>query len=107
MRYYDDQSNPAHSTALAERLIAKDRVTFLLGPYGSALTKAMLPVVEKHKIPMVYAGSEERDLFARGYRHAFSVLSPADQYLASAVHLAAEQAEKLGKTKQALKSRWR
>jgi branched-chain amino acid transport system substrate-binding protein len=103
VRYYDDQSNPARSTVLAEQLIAQDRIKFLLGPYGSGPTRAMLPAVEKHKIPMIQAGSEERDLFAKGYRHVFAVTSTADQYLASAIHLAAEQAEALGSSKEALK----
>ena len=102
VRYYDDQSNSARSTMLAERLIAQDRIEFLLGPYGPGPTRAMLPVVEKHSVPMVQAGSEERDLLAKGYRHVFAVVSSADQYLVSAVHLAAEQAEALGRLLEGL-----
>jgi branched-chain amino acid transport system substrate-binding protein len=48
VRYYDDESIPQRGPELAERLIKQDGVKFMLGPYGSNLTKAMLPVVEKY-----------------------------------------------------------
>lgn len=53
VRYYDDESKPARGNELAERLIKQDGVKFMLGPYSSTMTKAMLPVVEKYKVPMV------------------------------------------------------
>ena len=51
--YYDDESVPTRGAQLAERLIKQDGVKFMLGPYSSGLTKAMAPVTEKHKIPMI------------------------------------------------------
>ena len=98
VRYYDDESTPARGTELAERLIKQDGVKFILGPYSSGLTKAILPVVEKNKVPMVEANGAARELFTKGYRYIFAVLSTSDQYLTPAIDLAAEQAEKLGKT---------
>ena len=53
IRYYDDESTPARGMELAERLIKQDRVKFMLGPYSSGLTKAILPVIEKYGVPMV------------------------------------------------------
>ena len=40
-------------SALYERLIAQDRVTFLLGPYSSQLTVAAVPVNPANPIPLV------------------------------------------------------
>ncbi len=97
IRYYDDESTPARGTELAERLIRQDSVKFILGPYSSGLTKAILPVVEKYKAPMVEANGAARELFTKGYHYIFAVLSTSDQYLTPAVDLAAEHAEKLGK----------
>ena len=37
---------------LAERLIKQDGIKYMLGPYSSGLTKAIAPVIEKHKIPI-------------------------------------------------------
>jgi branched-chain amino acid transport system substrate-binding protein len=103
VRYYDDESTPARGTELAERLIKQDGVKFMLGPYGSGLTKAMLPVVEKYKVPMIEGNGAARELFTKGYRYIFAVLSTSDQYLTPAIELAAEHARKLGKSKDKLK----
>lgn len=69
----------------------------MLGPYSSGLTKAIAPVTEKYRIPMVEAEGASRSLFNKGYKYLFAVLSTSEQYLASAVALAAEQSEKNGK----------
>ncbi|MGB8435555.1 MAG: amino acid ABC transporter substrate-binding protein [Burkholderiales bacterium] len=95
--YYDDESTPARGAQLAERLIQQDGVKFILGPYSSGLTKAIAPVTEKYKIPMVEAEGAARSLFTQGYRYMFAALSTSEQYLASSVALAAEMAEKQGK----------
>jgi len=97
VKYYDDESTPARGGQLAERLINQDKVQFMLGPYSSGLTKAIAPVAEKYKIPMVEAEGASRSLFNKGYKYLFAVLSTSEQYLASAVALAAEVAKKNGK----------
>ena len=95
--YYDDESTPARGAQLAERLIKQDGVQFMLGPYSSGLTKAIAPVTEKYKIPMVEAEGASRSLFTQGYKYLFAVLSTSEQYLASAITLAAEMVEKEGR----------
>ncbi len=97
VQYYDDESTPARGAQLAERLINQDGIKFLLGPYSSGLTKAIAPVTEKYKIPMVEAEGASRSLFTQGYRYLFAVLSTSEQYLASSIDLAAEIAKKAGK----------
>ena len=92
IRYYDDESTPARGAQLAERLIRQDGVRFMLGPYSSGLTQAIAPVTERYKIPMVEANGASRELFNKGYRYLFAVLSTAEQYLQEAINLAAEQA---------------
>jgi branched-chain amino acid transport system substrate-binding protein len=103
LRYYDDESIPARGAAHAEHLIRQDGIKFILGPNSPSLTKALLPLVEKYKVPMIEGSGGTRDLFAQGGRYVFAVASSADQYLVPAIDLAAEHAEELGKTKAALK----
>ncbi len=103
LRYYDDESTPARGTELAERLIERDRVKFMLGPYSSGLTKAILPVIEKHEVPMIEANGAARELFTKGFRYIFAVLSTSDQYLTPAIDLAAEHAKDLGKTPETIR----
>ena len=81
----------------------QDGIKFMLGPYSSGLTKAILPVIEKYKVPMVEGNGSARELFTKGYRYVFAVLSTSDQYLTPAIDLAAEHAADLGKTKDKLR----
>ncbi|MGD2171512.1 MAG: amino acid ABC transporter substrate-binding protein [Gammaproteobacteria bacterium] len=101
--YYDDESKGDRGATLAERLISQDQVQYMLGPYSSGMTKAIAPVTEKYQIPMVEAEGASRSLFNKGYRYLFAVLSTSEQYLASAVTLAAEMAEKTGKKPSSVK----
>jgi len=95
--YYDDESKGDRGATLAERLISQDKVQYMLGPYSSGMTKAIAPVTEKYKIPMVEAEGASRSLFNKGYKYIFAVLSTSEQYLASAVALAAEKAVENGR----------
>jgi branched-chain amino acid transport system substrate-binding protein len=95
--YYDDESTPLRTAQLAERLIKQDGVKYFLGPYSSATTKALAPITEKYKIPMVEAEGASRSLFNKGYKYIFAVLSTSEQYLASSIALAAQMAKKSGK----------
>ena len=95
--YYDDESTPARGAQLAERLIRQDGVQFMLGPYSSGLTKAIAPVTERHRVPMVEGNGASRELFNKGYRYLFAVLSTSEQYLQEAINLAAGRAQADGR----------
>jgi len=97
VKYYDDESTPARTAQLLERLIEQDGVQYILGPYSSATTIAAAPVTEKYQVPMVEAEGASRALFNKGYKYIFAVLSTSEQYLSSSISLAAEVAEKNGK----------
>jgi len=97
VKYYDDESTPARGGQLVERLINQDGIQYMLGPYSSGLTTAIAPVTEKYKIPMVEAEGAARSLFNKGYKYLFAVLSTSEQYLASAIKLAADVAVANGK----------
>lgn len=97
IRYYDDESTPARGAELAARLIRQDGIKFMLGPYSSGMTKAIAPVTEEHKVPMVQANGASRSLFTNNWKYMFATLSTSEQYLAGAVELAAKNAEELGK----------
>lgn len=97
IKYYDDESTPARGAQLAERLIKQDGIKFMLGPYSSGLTKAIAPVTEKFKIPMVEGNGASRSLFTKGYKYLFAVLTTSEHYLSEAINLAAQQAVAQGR----------
>jgi branched-chain amino acid transport system substrate-binding protein len=66
------------------------------------MTKAIAPVTEKYRIPMVEGNGADRNLFTHGYKYLFAVLNTSDYYLRSAIQLAAEEARKSGKDPSSL-----
>jgi branched-chain amino acid transport system substrate-binding protein len=89
--YYDDASSPEKSAQLYERLITKDRVDLLLGPYSSDITLAASTVAEKHDFPMVALGAASSSIWARGYRNIFQIDTPAADYMDLPLALAYEK----------------
>ncbi|NLJ40848.1 MAG: ABC transporter substrate-binding protein [Clostridiales bacterium] len=57
---YDNKSEPAEATTLANRLMTQDKVVAVLGPATSGSFKAEIPVAIKNKIP-VASGSATAD----------------------------------------------
>ncbi len=79
--HYDDGSDPRKCAQLYERLITRDKVDLLLGPYSSDLTLAASTVAEKHDFPMLATGAAAGRIWARGYRNIFGIDSPASDYM--------------------------
>ncbi|WP_116081807.1 amino acid ABC transporter substrate-binding protein [Tropicimonas sp. IMCC34011] len=50
---YDDQSNPANTVRIYEKLITQDEVDLLAAPWGTPMHLALAPVLQRFKMPMV------------------------------------------------------
>ncbi len=87
VKYYDDETKSERTAQLIEKLINEDKVTFILGPYGSAPSGTAAPICEKYRIPMVEANGSAESIFSKGYKYTFAVLSPAKLYLKGVVDL--------------------
>jgi branched-chain amino acid transport system substrate-binding protein len=88
--YYDDESEPGTAAALTERLITRDRVDFLLGPYSSALNASASPIAERYETIMITGTASADSLFERDFRHFFSTMTVASRYTESALAALAE-----------------
>ena len=86
---YDDESDPARTAKLVERLIDEDEVDFLLGPYSSTLTQPAIEVAESRGVIMVEGSGSSETLFEQSFRNLFAVLTPAGAYTESALRLLA------------------
>ncbi len=51
--YYDDQTLPSNDPGIYTKLIDVDHVDLLLGPYGTNLAAAAMPVIIQHKLTTV------------------------------------------------------
>jgi branched-chain amino acid transport system substrate-binding protein len=91
LRYQDDQSTPDVASRLVDQLDSQG-IGLLLGPYGSASTEAAAAAAEKNGQVMVEGAGADDNIFTKGYRNTFAVLSPASQYLSSIVKAVSELA---------------
>jgi len=74
----DDTSSQASAASLADRLINSDKVDFLLGTYSSHLVEAQSAVVEQNKVPYVNGGGGATEIYRRGYKYLFGLISPVE-----------------------------
>ncbi|HJO62927.1 MAG TPA: amino acid ABC transporter substrate-binding protein [Desulfobacterales bacterium] len=98
MHALEQQKQLMHRVALIYRFIAFGDIGYsswsdggLAGLITYGLTKAIAPITEENKIPMVEANGASRSLFTKGYKYLFAVLSAANQYLEVAIDLAVEK----------------
>jgi branched-chain amino acid transport system substrate-binding protein len=66
---YDDESKPDTGRVLAERLIDRDGVTAILGPYSSPITDAMATAVERAEVPMLGTIASDSSIWDRRKLH--------------------------------------
>jgi branched-chain amino acid transport system substrate-binding protein len=85
--YYDDKSDSTESSKLVEKLIAEDKVDFLLGPYSSGITIPDSLVAQRYKVPMIEGGGASGKIFSRGNKYIFGTLPPAGQYFKSTLEM--------------------
>jgi len=85
----DDQSDTKRAPVLYEKLIVEDRVDAVLGPYGSPLTEAVAPIVEKHRKVMLAPLAATSSIWEKGRRYIVMQLGPSELFLAGLIDLAA------------------
>ncbi len=79
--HYDDGSRDAGTVAGFEKLMTKDQVDFLVGPYSSSLTLKASLVAEKYNTPMVSTAASAEEIWSRGLKNIFGADTPVDDYL--------------------------
>src|SRR3989304_835156 len=79
--YYDDGSSSETCKILIDKLIIKDKVDVLIGPYSSGLTLSAAPIVDKYKKILWNHGGSSDEIFEKGFRYIVSTTSPASKYL--------------------------
>lgn len=94
IKYYDDESNVQTSTKLIEKLIAEDKIDFILGPYGSGPSFATSAITEKYKRVMMLPMAASPEVYERGFKYMFGMLATTDVYLRDIFYLAAQQTPK-------------
>ncbi len=83
----DDQSSPENARLIYRKLIETEKVDFLFAPYSSLITEAVLPVAERHGIPILVAGAAADSLWEKGYRNVIGVYITASKFIVGFLEL--------------------
>src|SRR5215208_1318015 len=95
--YQDDTSEPDTAARLIDNF-NDDGVKLILGPYGSPSTEAAAAAVERNGQVMVDSSGADDNIFTKGYKTTFAVLSPATKYVAIIVDAIVNSADAKPKT---------
>ena len=85
--HYDDASIQESVRSATEKLIDKDRVDLLFGPYSGSLTEAASEIAEAREKLLWNQGGASDTIYQRGYKWVAGVLTPASEYLAGLLPL--------------------
>lgn len=89
--HYDDQSDPQRGVNLYQRLINEDNVDLLLGPYGSTVSSATIPIIEDAGMACVMPMmSDTTVLEERDVQYVTQAIAPANTYVRSAIDIGVE-----------------
>lgn len=67
----DDRSNATESVAAATKLITREKVSVILGPFNSSVAGPVTDYTEKMKVPTMLGGAAADFLCQRGYQYTF------------------------------------
>jgi len=74
--YLDYESKTPTATKLTERLITREKVDLILGPFGSGATKSVGAITERYQIPLLAPVASSEPIFDQGYKYMFGLLAP-------------------------------
>ena len=84
IKYQDDTSVPDVAAQLADQFNDQG-IKLILSSYGSANVEAQAAVIERNGQVMADSAGADNEIFTKGYKRTFAVLSPATEYAASIV----------------------
>jgi branched-chain amino acid transport system substrate-binding protein len=84
----DDNGDPELAKRIYTEFVAAGSVDHVFAPYSSQLTGAVAPIVDAAGFPMLAAGAAADDIWRKGYRNVFGILTPASRYTQGMLRLA-------------------
>ncbi len=91
----DDTGKPQIAMSAMEKLVTRDRVAGVVGPYTSACANAVSRLAEKYKAPLLVPAAAKEEITRQGLKWVYRMNAPADVYAAVLI----DAAMTLGKPK--------
>jgi branched-chain amino acid transport system substrate-binding protein len=89
----DDTGKPQVSMSAMEKLVTRDRVVGVVGPYSSACANAVSKLAEKYKVPLLVPVASKEDITRQNQKFVFRLSATTEDY----AEILISMAQKLGK----------
>jgi branched-chain amino acid transport system substrate-binding protein len=93
----DAESKPQVAMSAVEKLITKDKVAAIMGPFSSGLSFAATQIAEKHKTPIIIPIAVADKITERGFKYTFRCSMKASQNARDSLNFLKWLGEKTGK----------
>lgn len=90
LKYYDDKSDPGTAVLLYTKLITDDKVDLVVGPYSSAISQAIAPLINKYQVATIEPESSLPDIYVAGNEWNFQGIAASTTYLDDLLPIAKE-----------------
>lgn len=86
--FRDDGGDAAQAAGIYREFTGREPVDLVFGPYSSALTAKVAPIVDEAGYPMLAAGASADKIWQQGYKNVFGMWTPASRYSQGMLRLA-------------------
>jgi branched-chain amino acid transport system substrate-binding protein len=76
----DDSGDPKNALAAYEKLVTRDRVIGVVGPYTSASANVVASRADQYQVPLLVPAAAKEEITMKGYQYVFRLNAPADSY---------------------------
>ena len=91
----DDTGKPQVSMSAMEKLVTRDRVVGVVGPYSSACANAVSKLAEKYKVSLLVPVASKEDITRQNHKFVYRLSATTEDYASILISMA----QKLGKPK--------
>jgi len=91
----DDTGKPQVSMSAMEKLVTRDQVAGVVGPYSSACASAASKLAEKYRVPLLVPVASKEEITRQNLKYVFRLSATTEDYASILISMA----QKLGKPK--------
>ena len=76
----DDGGDPKNALAAYEKLVTRDGVIGVVGPYTSGAANVVASRADQYQVPLLVPAAAKEDITMKGYKNVFRLNAPANVY---------------------------
>ena len=76
----DDGGDPKNALAAYEKLVTRDGVIGVVGPYTSGCANVVASRADQYKVPLLIPAAAKEEITMKGYKNVFRLNAPANVY---------------------------